>query len=894
MSSVTGSAFAPPILIPPSQTAPGAQSRVDAAMSRIAGIQSAIAGLTSDLASIQQIIAQLQAELGSLERPDPGQFYKTERRTEGTPPRTVTVRVFDSAAFNAAMSTYLGKVAALEQKIQAAQNQLAQKESELARKQGELGQAQSDLASAQRDLEKALANDRKALEEAQRRYREQQEKVQQQQQAALKAQAAAQKAQDDLQKAQEQLRQMQESAKKLGTYDEDKHPPFQVDAKVSDERLAKFAEETRASGQAAREALRSAANDLPSVRNGQLLPPVNQISARDYLELAPHLASFETGAYDAGLLAGFDPANNTGITPQMTAQMIDAWTTAGFSAADIKLALSSLGAPPPALFTTDAPNIPAGTVPNDGPNATPAEMAAWMLEYDQRLSGDSSAELPENSFFVGALAAHANDPVWISQFYGALGADLGAQLLSDSVKPENYENLNKEVIDRQVATVRDSLVALQQQGFNQGDMDALMKHWANDRDDLAFRGLAFGGDHFNAGLSQLFAGLPAGTDPIKNAFFDSATKLALDPDSGVDPKIMNDLAAAAAFVLAGSSTSNQAMRLNELNETDTLRSFTERALSAEASFPTIDALAADAHDATGAPRFETSVWNDGIAGLLLNMGVADVRDGRDPGPPVSDDDIRAIRDTIFEEAVKIYGDDRGRLREGDQRLLDAMAFTYANDGKALMAAMMSTNHGAIVDSAQEEGLRGFFEAALFSQPGSVYDGMVLSTLESQSKELAADLVSPEDPKAPGLSDADFEAKYGMPRSYGHSQLGLTLGLVAAGLQAALKERKADAEATANALDFVINIATSLIPGPADETVGALLKAIYDESKSTVIDGLKTKGLDAVKEELAKNAELDADKALRALYRAVRGAVEDTGNFHAGFEYGLGTDWPDVP
>lgn len=326
------------VYVPPSRTAPSAQARVDQAIVRIDALQSDLVALQAAMAIIQDAIRILQSELAALVPPNESDFTKTVHERAGEPPdeHWVTKQVFDSSAYNAALSKYENQVRQLENAIQAKEHELAAKEAELASKEADLADAQQELDDAQRALEQALAHDAEALRAAQDRYREAQERAQRLQQEALRAQAEAQKAQEELQKAQEELARMRAAASELSS------------AGVEDpEARAAFYETTSDARLAAQVAANTAANHLPRVLDGELLPPITEISARDFIELAPEIASFETGirAGDSGLLVDAGAMAAGQVTAAALAKMTSIWEAAGFSAAQIQQAQAQLGDP---------------------------------------------------------------------------------------------------------------------------------------------------------------------------------------------------------------------------------------------------------------------------------------------------------------------------------------------------------------------------------------------------------------------------------------------------------------------------------------------------------------------------------------------------------------------
>ncbi|MBN1961906.1 MAG: peptidoglycan-binding protein [Deltaproteobacteria bacterium] len=337
-----------PIIPPVVQTANNAQAHVDEAIAKIDNLCGEIVGLQEAIADINSAIIILQQQLGELKPPNSNDYYTEQQRTVGTPPdqETITERVFDKAAFGAAMAAYLSEVQRLQSDIQQKQGELQSKETELASKEGELAQAESELQSAQQALEAALQEDAQALQEAQQRYQEAMDRAQQAQQEALLAQAEAQKAQEALNQADLELQNMQAAAENLGTFNPLPEPNFIVDDAVTSAALTTYYQTSMRSVRNAHAELITAQNYLPRMgANGGLLPPINTISAHDFIELAPNIASFESGvhAQDSGLLTQFEGDDPITMTPALANQVYQAWSAAGYSYEQMQAAMSALG-----------------------------------------------------------------------------------------------------------------------------------------------------------------------------------------------------------------------------------------------------------------------------------------------------------------------------------------------------------------------------------------------------------------------------------------------------------------------------------------------------------------------------------------------------------------------
>ncbi|MEL6761195.1 MAG: hypothetical protein AAFP04_12445, partial [Myxococcota bacterium] len=308
------------------------------------------------LAAIQEAIAALQSNLSSLTPPDPDSHRRIETRDDGT-----TAQVLDTASFNRAMSRHLAQVQGLESQIQSKQNELAQKEQSLAAVELQIASARQQLVAAQARLEQALAQDQQALQEAQRRHQEQLARIQELEAVALRAQAQAQQAQNGLNDAAEQLTNLTDAALTLGGYsgpegeelleelgdweptsDEDSGP-YTVASSVDEQAIEAFETDSQASHQALREALTNAGNSLPTLQGDALMPPVEQVSARDFVELAPELASFERGLHvtDIGLLVDIEQDPGAAEQPELE-RLVALWDSAGFSPRQIEAELVAM------------------------------------------------------------------------------------------------------------------------------------------------------------------------------------------------------------------------------------------------------------------------------------------------------------------------------------------------------------------------------------------------------------------------------------------------------------------------------------------------------------------------------------------------------------------------
>ncbi|MBN1960725.1 MAG: hypothetical protein JW841_07240 [Deltaproteobacteria bacterium] len=310
------------------------QAVSDATSNKITCLSSAITLLIDDIASIQQIIAQLEAEFADLEIPDPANFQKTETRSEGSPPnaRSININTIDTAAFNAAMTHYQQKLQSLRAKIDSARNELAQKENELAARQQELADAQDELTQAQQKFEETLPNDPQNQQVSCQEYEALRNEAEEAQRQALEAQAQAQKAQDELQRSLNAIDEMYDATNKITD-------------QSNDDELQTFIDNSTRTKNIALANLTSAKDHLPRRVDDQVVPPLHALSTANYAEITPKLASIEDGvtAKESEQILKLVDESTGFIDPESFDRMEDTWRAAGFSDADVIIAMLRMG-----------------------------------------------------------------------------------------------------------------------------------------------------------------------------------------------------------------------------------------------------------------------------------------------------------------------------------------------------------------------------------------------------------------------------------------------------------------------------------------------------------------------------------------------------------------------
>ncbi|HMQ22010.1 MAG TPA: hypothetical protein PKE00_05935, partial [Planctomycetota bacterium] len=89
-------------------------------------------------------------------------------------------------------------------------------------------------------------------------------------------------------------------------------------------------------------------------------------------------------------------------------------------------------------FVNDASTVSSRTtaVPGTDPSATPEQAAAYLEQIGRNVLEPST----QAHLFTQTLEAHKGDAAWLRSFYGALGADRSAELISQATLPSNYRD----------------------------------------------------------------------------------------------------------------------------------------------------------------------------------------------------------------------------------------------------------------------------------------------------------------------------------------------------------------------------------------------------------------------------------------------------------------------
>lgn len=530
-----------------------------------------------------------------------------------------------------------------------------------------------------------------------------------------------------------------------------------------------------------------------------------------------------------------------------------------------------------ALFISDSPVIPPDTVAGfDDPVAAAAQT-------EQAASGGLGGDAVGTSQFMHFVNEHQDDPQWLQDYFAALGAEKTAEYLGNVADPGRYTDLSAEYANGEIDAVRTALEGMYESGaINDGDIARLVEHWAMDRGD------------FHPGVAQLFGGL-GGTrgEDMKNAFFRAAGELALagqdlstrefqfseeaiDKLSGGDRE---SLAAAAAFVLAQTSTENQVSRMIDLQADGdgAIDRFITLAMSDAPYAAAFDSYTSDAKnerllDPDSRGYVGQDVDYDGVAQLVSALSFDSAHfsgPGNHPPAPYSHAALQAVRDEVFYSAAN--GLDANRDQWQDSTLLkDGLSRILTSDFERMLADSTGSN-GATLDDDHPfpEALENFAQNVLFTDP--------TGNLRDATSQFLVEKIGTMVNDVNTLDDAAFADKYdGANQAQVAHLAGALLGHIDNGLEQAVEVAGDKHDAQQKGLEFGLDLAWALgqdgmklLPGgnvvstilPDSITRSETWGEVKGELEKMMKEGLTGEAAELL---LEKFPDLHADEALSGL------------------------------
>jgi hypothetical protein len=527
-------------------------------------------------------------------------------------------------------------------------------------------------------------------------------------------------------------------------------------------------------------------------------------------------------------------------------------------------------------FASDRAAIPEGTSPGFD---SPAEAAA-QTEHVRHAGGDR--ESMERTQFMSFVREHKDDGQWLSDYFGALGAEKTAQLLSGVAHPGNYGNISASHPNQVIGEVRTALTTMYEQGtLKDADIARLTEHWALERGE------------FNSGVAQLFGGLDIrreSSQGMQNAFATATMELAMHKDKLTDRNCMfsgdtgrlNDgdresLAGASAYVLGQTGFENRTSALIDLQKAGG-DGAVDRFITLAMSNPTkVDGFtrftyeAQDAHT-KGKTLPGSQVEYDGVANLVDALSYdTTYRGGPDryiPPAPYSYQQLQDIRDRVFYSASNGLDANpdqwqaNGNFKDGLSRILMADFDRMVGEAKGKNGAQLDDDHPL------PKALENYSQNVLFTEPSGTQRDAASAFLVDRLSTIVKD--------ANSMNEKDFTAKYDADKTQMSHLAGNLLGHVSNGMNQAVEVAGEKYKAEQEALQFGIDLAWSLgqdvlklAPGgnvmskilPDSVTNSAAYEAIKGEVETHLKQGMTDKAADLL---LEKFPDLKADAALAGL------------------------------
>jgi hypothetical protein len=514
-------------------------------------------------------------------------------------------------------------------------------------------------------------------------------------------------------------------------------------------------------------------------------------------------------------------------------EMLAAMRRAEINGATLSANGQGQGTKTPKTFTEDS-KVPRIVYPGEGklgPDATPQQAANFIRGLELAPAGDYRDA--QAQFFVQSLKDHQGNPQWTQQFFRALGTEKTADLISHTVTPGLHQYSSEARMNENIATVRNAISGLAQRPelFTQGDMNQLVSRMA-DR-------------HFNPWVaSEIFGKMDYRAENVKNMFFQAAVDKALDAKTSKNKAAQ--IAAAASHVLAQTSMDNQALQLNRLRQENQLSGFIENAMKGPQEHPSLRSVVDSIN------RW-TPVQNEPYArldGLLLNLSVADVRDGHSGPLPISSSDLQALRTEVFNSAAYALTDARAEANFKDNAMFkDAMASLFMKEFDSIMNSGLGRNGAGFDILKFQPAMEKFFQQVLFSPNPSPSSRRLSNFLSNRMSEIGQALydTSPD-------AEQRFRNRFGRSRMDGAAIAGGMMGMLTNSLKAANDELKKNAEAQAEGVKFVVGLAFSFIPGAGSKLGAGVENAIAKTIIEKTFDGIQGKVLELIRDGATEQAK----------------------------------------
>jgi hypothetical protein len=358
------------------------------------------------------------------------------------------------------------------------------------------------------------------------------------------------------------------------------------------------------------------------------------------------------------------------------------------------------------------PSIPSNLDSNDGRVA-----ANSLLGLEQFGAGSVQPQM-EAQIVASTLGQHKNDPEFLQQYLGALGANRTASILSYIASPGNVQTpvnytsgaATPEQVKQQYQNVADALSTLvNNDDFSQSDMDQLVGQFAKGNPQVNF-----------------FAKhvLSSASPQVNQMFFQSAKNYALQNSRSSAGQA---IAAYAMQALAQAPKPLQTLQALPDAQLSTLVSAAMKGEAAYGNPPTVEDFSK-----TGVFRDANGQGDplNGLTKLMFDAAYADVGDHFAPAA-LSTSQAQDLQSRLFQTAIGTLQNNSSVKSFYNQSapMKDALAVDFQQGYNAIVKAYSGPD--GELNSAGMSAFREFFADAVFSTPPSSYALGAVQTIQNR-------------------------------------------------------------------------------------------------------------------------------------------------------------------
>ena len=255
-----------------------------------------------------------------------------------------------------------------------------------------------------------------------------------------------------------------------------------------------------------------------------------------------------------------------------------------------------------------------------------------------------------------------------------------------------------------------------------------------------------------------------------------------------------------------------------------------------------------------------------------------MRDGWDhTGQRIPTENLRQLRTSMFNATAQALTDSKIEGNFKNNTLFkDALSAVFMAEFDRIINSGLGAN-GAGFDTLQfQPGMEKFLQQTLFTPPLGYSSASLSTFLSNRLSQIGAGLMD----NAPGAEER-FRAEHGRSRMDGAAVAGGLLGMLTNGLRASQDALRRDAEAQAQTVKLVLDIAFGLVPGIGgrlgSSAAEGFLKNIIGSIEGKIKDAIKNGAVEKAKELVMSEyrnqlRDLDPEAMVLALFNSLNQTI----------------------